>query len=715
MKAEQLLNGTWNYRVGKGAFSTIEIPFSVRPVGHSECVRRFDLDETAPRTFLRFDGINYEAVVTLNGKTLGTMLPYCTYIYDVTDTVMTKDNLLSVSLEDMSPVFGPSEGWENYGGIPRDVRLLYRETSYITDVIFDAVLENNYTAATMKVTVNGKGNERDQCLIRLYDGRRLVSRHVQRLDETKPVTLPSIIPWSPEDPHLYRLTTTLLHEGKPVDTDTRYVGFREFRTDKRRFLFNGKPTFLTGVCYHEFYGESGHLVDPAQTERDFRMIKKMGCNYVRLVHYPHAQTTIDIADRVGLFVSEEPGLWWSDTSRPENYNGSIEVLRRTIRRDRTHPSIIFWLCFNECKFTKKYLIDSAKACREADPTRLVSGANCMDLEDTLTYFKLCDFDFYTMHPYSETPQRMLDSIKALSDKPLMFTEWGGYYVTDNPQLFTDFVDTITAAWRNPDDGNVLTGAAYWCFADIYEWNRRRPACKDGILREGLVDPWRKPSSVFQSFVDGFARLNERVSEEEKFGAELLAQPISDTLALPEADEAAFDALMTASRQPVMRFVHDTKRLRKLEVGPRLPEDQYGLSAVPKVICEGHGLTVPVAKQGNSITMICAGGPFCYPISGTYGEPAAVMTVRYEDGGETVLPLRSGVEIATFFEIYGPSRIRPVAESAVPYLRFHYDSNHEDYLLQRIDLPIDGARKVREIVFTDGGVGSHFLIYALALS
>ena len=95
-----------------------------------------------------------------------------------------------------------------------------------------------------------------------------------------------------------------------------------------------------------------------EMETDMRMIKEMGCNFVRLVHYPHNKRILDIADRLGLMVSEEPGLWWSDTSLSEVAGGSTEVLRRTILRDRNHPCIVFWLCFNECEFTEEFLTSS---------------------------------------------------------------------------------------------------------------------------------------------------------------------------------------------------------------------------------------------------------------------------------------------------------------------------------------------------------------------
>ena len=133
---QQSLNGLWKRRIGKGEFSDVNVPYSTLSVGHSECVKTFDLSYESQRVLLKFDGITYWAQVFLNGKLLGDMLPYSEYVFDVTDTVKEKDNLLEVHIEDISPKFGPSEGWENYSGIIRNVTLLYKSDSYIESVFF---------------------------------------------------------------------------------------------------------------------------------------------------------------------------------------------------------------------------------------------------------------------------------------------------------------------------------------------------------------------------------------------------------------------------------------------------------------------------------------------------------------------------------------------------------------------------------------------------
>ena len=152
MKTESL-NGTWLRRVGCGAEAPVTVPYSTLPVGRSTCRRTFTPGTDFTRLFLRFDGITYHAEVTLNGRHLGEMLPYCEYEFEITSLVTAGENLLEVELEDLNLSFGPTPGWENFGGIIRDVSLIYRDDNYITDVFFQSELKNDYRDAAIKVDV----------------------------------------------------------------------------------------------------------------------------------------------------------------------------------------------------------------------------------------------------------------------------------------------------------------------------------------------------------------------------------------------------------------------------------------------------------------------------------------------------------------------------------------------------------------------------------
>jgi len=696
------LNGIWQYRIGYGAFSDISVPFSKLPVGRSECVRFFDTPTEYNRLFLKFDGITYYAEVFLNGHRLGEMLPYCEYEFDISDIVIDTANELKVVLEDINRAFGPSEGWENFGGIIRDVNLILRDVHYIENVFFKTSPAKDLTSAEMRVEVDAVCSENAFVQITLSDNNKLVCVYEQSVNEPRSFTVDNIRLWSPDSPCLYTLSVKLFCDGREKDLYSCQVGFRFLSHDGHIFHLNGKPLFLKGVCKHEMVADSGHCPTYAQMEDDLLMIKSMGCNFVRLVHYPHNKQILALADQIGLLVSEEPGLWWSDTSDSEVAQGSKEVLRRTILRDRNHACVAFWLCFNECRFTDSFLMESASLCRKYDPTRMVSGANCMSDEETLFYYNKCGFDFYTMHPYAPTFDRAQKSAEILCDKPLLFTEWGGYFLYDNPHLMMDFMESMHELYRN----GSLAGAFFWFFAELNDFNRGAPACIDGVLREGLVDSLRNPTSVYDAFCRGL-RLFDNKSDIPKdlfwYESVGVTEDLSSDYELI-AETAPSDALMKKFLSEEIE-TNGYMRKRKITYGPLLPQ------CTPQIVCRNKTAAFSVGRKATQITVLglttIKNG---YPLGGMYGDTVCDMTIEYADGSFETIPLQNGVHITTAFALRGSSEINPIAEKACRIAKFGYDKNFEKYVINRLDIPLCTDQSVETVRFSAENDTYAVLIY-----
>lgn len=712
---KQSLNGSWLYRIGKGEEKARKVPFSAHPVGHSECRKIFDISERSPKTFLKFDGITYLAKITLNGVFLGEMTAYSEYTFDVTGIIRDKSNELLVELEDLSPAFGPTAGWENFGGIIRDVYLLFSEETYIKDVFFHSELKNGYRDALYTVETDVSLPEGAETRVSLtlenvtvdsFTAPASVKKHIRSLSDVKL--------WSTDTPKLYKLNVSLILNGRTVDTYSCDVGFREIKCDRHRFIINGEPVFLQGVCRHEIYGEYGHTVSDELIERDLRIIKDSDCNFVRLVHYPHCKRTLEIADRIGLMVSEEPGLWWSDTENPEVSEKSLEVLKRTVLRDRNHPSVAFWLCFNECRFTEQYLKDAARVCRENDPTRLVSGANCMSNEDTLKYYNACGFDFYTMHPYSDTFERARESARILNDKPLLFTEWGGYFVYDNPHLISDFIHEIYALYKADSDEGAVAGAFFWYFAEVNDFGRERPACVDGVLKEALLDIERRPTLIY----DAFCKAWTEAKTDEAYADKYYFEPL-DTLSLSPltyvsggSDFSEFFKLIAASDSEKIKY--NGMRQRRLLLGPvLLREEVPGIAKTPYVLLDKEKITFKCGWGARALTLLGAvSAPLGYPLGGEYGEVAANVTVSLSNGKSETLPLRNGIEFTTVFTTSGSSRIAPVAEKATPFARFGYERNSENYIMNKLVLPLSESCDIDTVTVEAVSGGYGLMIYGI---
>ncbi len=742
------LNGLWNFQIPQGKTEKRMVPGSYHCVGDSIYSYEFYYDKHSnppdTRTLVCFEGIAYEGTVFLNGIELGTMLPYSYYEFDATDSIQNGSNQIFLKLMDINAIFGPAEGWRSYSGIVRDVYLQTVAPIYIEDVFFHTSFKNNYHMAscTIEVTLNGSSFEDLSLKAELCQRGKTVtlcSHTVQHETENLYFDMDTPLLWSPENPFLYELTVRLIKAGTELDQLVRQVGFKEFTAKKNKFYLNDQPIFLSGVCRHDLQTDHDGFTQTAeQIEKDMQMIKSTGSNYVRLVHYPHDRRVIEAADRIGLFVSEEPGLWWSDLNNAEITSRALKVLERVILRDRSNVSIVFWLSFNECVFTKEFLRDAASITHKLDPTRLVSGANCMSLSMTKELFDEQGFDFYTFHPYGSWPDTVTGGYgasstslakiaKALSDKPLIFTEWGGFFVNDNPALFTLFCEEMIAMSRNESPAPVLAGMSYWSWQDIYEANRGTPCCIDGILNEGLVTVDRVPKMNYDTFTRALSRLhytNSPPSEVVLFNAGDPGEkyhPVSMADTEAKNQEEAWAESIKRSI-PVEGMFH--KKERRFTNGPILPHPITALGNLD--VCIGAGrpfvvndvsgsITVPIRRAADAIYFIgqcslCWG----YPINGKHGDEVGQYVIHYIDGSRQIIPIRNGIELATVQGLHGPSAIDPRASSTSRAFSIKYDMNWEIYYIGLLKVAANNKKVIADISFTVTDSHYSLLLYGITL-
>ena len=188
--------------------------------------------------------------------------------------------------------------------------------------------------------------------------------------------------WSPDNPKLYKVNLAAASDHLEDE-----MGFRTIETRGTEILLNGKPIFLRGVSVH---AEAPYRTGRAYSEKDVDTLlgwaKEMGCNYVRLAHYPHDQRMTRATDRLGILVwSEIPDYWALQFDNPAVLAKSKQQLGEMIRRDRDKASIILWSVANETPDTEartRYLTTMANLTRQLDPTRLVTAALLIKTQKT---------------------------------------------------------------------------------------------------------------------------------------------------------------------------------------------------------------------------------------------------------------------------------------------------------------------------------------------
>jgi hypothetical protein len=506
------LNGEWEYRVDGKFYSPITVPSSLHPSGFYSLNRRFGLPHLGrgDRAFIHFEAITYWGRVSINGLKLGDMGPYIPREFEFTSVAKEGENEIEVAMADLVAFangtakaeigFGIHPGFEAYGGIIRDVWAEVRPTSFVENVRLAYELEQNYNACKVrpKVMVSSMQATHAHLETVLYRNEAESARCSVEIPVTPGLTEiemafdldnPSL--WSPETPNLYDLRTHLKTEASDDSWSCR-TGFREIRAVGREFRLNGKRLVLNGVCRHDMWKDQGFTLSRQQQNQDMRMIKALGCNFVRLVHYPHDRRIVELADELGLLVSEEPGFWQMNfqTMDRDRIELGYNILEATIRRDWNSPSVMIWFLSNECTLTEEFLRDGKRRCNQLDPIqRMVSAANDKDSDKVKPLFVAAGMDFFDQHEYTFVLDEMDRETKFDGpSKPMTFSEWGGKSVGQAEPIMGQTVDRLI----DLVESGMLSGHMFWSWQDVRQYSRIDDEMRDGILESGVVTEARDP-------------------------------------------------------------------------------------------------------------------------------------------------------------------------------------------------------------------------------
>ncbi len=549
------LSGAWRHWVDADHDQPIEVPFSFPPVKTISAFQKvFTLPVGTPtqRMLLQFDGVVGHAKVYLNGALLGEHGSYTPFEFDVSTQIDAGgENNLIVELDDRVDVTTiPYEDtpWVNYTGIIRDVRLVCADRAILKDSrpqyglsgdlqhcsgtisvqaftfagttiqFAGAILEpqgSGWSAVTNLSSVSAQAGP---------DGMALA-------DVSFALDHPTL--WSPDSPHLYYLYVVALIAGTSADESMVGTGFRDIRVQGKDILLNGQPLLLKGMSYHGIYPGTGYVGTDAQMTNDLLRIKSTGANYVRTIHYPQHPRLLELADQMGLLISEEVPAWanfWDSDVRARLY----AMLGDMIRRDMHHPSVFLWVTGNARAWPMPYALEAGQLCKGLDRNRLVSYVIDNDEYDPVTiaqdvafvheagldlYMKITWWFYYVEYlqdAWTNFPK----------DVPIVITEFGREgndrepIVVDGESLFwfgedqqADAVTEMLEAWRphlpQYDAEEHITGLIYFNYQDL-DWPDIGRYLPNHIpsVHHGLVYDDRQPKQVLGVLGEFYSGLPE---------------------------------------------------------------------------------------------------------------------------------------------------------------------------------------------------------------
>ena len=469
---------------------------------------KFDAPKSAPghRLFVYFGAANYEADVYLNGKKLGKHIGgFTPFAYEITARAKPTDNFLVVRVNNCRHADGVptvNTDWWNYGGLTREVLLVETPAVFISN--FRAYLKPD-TTNTIEIRVQLDGPNREQTVSVALPALKLTAEADTDQNGSAQFELPAAdLPlWSPDHPVMHEL---IISSGSDVLKDR--VGFRTITTSGTNILLNGKPVFLRGISMHE---ENSVRGGRAWSEADATLLlgwaKELGCNFVRLAHYPHNEHMARLADELGILCWEEIPVYWTiQWTNADTLANAKRQLADLIARDQNRASVIVWSVANETpvsdartKFLKS-LVDEARA---LDGTRLISAAMEVRTETNQPlhkivddpfgeYTDLCSFNEYTGW-YDGLPEKIgqIDwSIKY--SKPVFISEFGadakqGFHADALTRFSEEYqADVYQRTLPMLEKIPGFSGCTPWILCDFRSPRRLLPGIQDGWNLKGLM-------------------------------------------------------------------------------------------------------------------------------------------------------------------------------------------------------------------------------------
>lgn len=453
------------------------------------------------RAILYFGAVNYEAIVYVNGKKIGTHTGgFTPFNYDVTEALHEGTNNVILKVDNKRRVDGiPTNifDWWNYGGITRDVMLTEVDESYIEDYSIQLDKKDwQHIEGWIQMNDKTAGVNVSICIPELKVRKNVVTDAHGRASfslKAKPVL------WCPENPKLYDVT---IMKGDEVISDQ--IGFRCIETQGKKILLNGKQVFLKGVSIHEeaLGGGRAHTTEEAHTL--LSLAKEMGCNYVRLAHYPHNELTVREAERMGIMVwSEIPCYWTIQWNNAGTYANAERQLHDMIARDKNRACVIIWSIANETPHSAprdKFLENLAKYARSQDDSRLISMAMEVTSADNYhnvlsdnmnTYVDVVSFNQYVGW-YRDVNDAPKMTWEVPYNKPVIVSEFGGgavagYHADANTRWSEEFQERLyEESLKMMDKIDGLSGLSPWILKDFRSSRRVLPDVQDYYNRKGLV-------------------------------------------------------------------------------------------------------------------------------------------------------------------------------------------------------------------------------------
>ncbi|HEY0796422.1 MAG TPA: glycoside hydrolase family 2 TIM barrel-domain containing protein [Acidisarcina sp.] len=557
-------------------------------------------DAKGKRVFVDFEGVMTASTVYINGIKLGEYRGgYTPFYFELTEHLnFGGRNLLAVDVDSTEradiPPFGNEIDYLTFGGIYREVALRIVPQTFIENfyarpqdvlgsspaVDVECFLERGPEAKSgalslhAELTHEGKviaqaaqkiseppttthhQEDADQASGALPEPEAVPGSYTLSLEKLGKVNL-----WDLENPHLYMVRVQLLEDGIVIDEMSRRIGFREAMFTDHGFSLNGNIIKLHGLDRHQTFPWVGQAMPGRVQRQDAKILRRdLHCNIVRTSHYPQSRHFLDCCDEIGLLVLEEiPG--WQHIGDKAWQDVAVDNVRRMVRRDWNHPSVILWgVRINESRDNHDFYVRTNALAHALDKGRQTCG---------IRYFQESEFleDVFTMNDFGWP-------MKAPNHPRYLNTEFVGHTfptkTIDSKERLQEHTvhharvhDTLAS---NPQ----YAGGIGWC---AFDYNTHANfGSGDRICYHGVMDIFRTPKPA-AGFYKSMCEPAEEIVVEPSFHWARNDESIGFTT-----------ALISSNCDHLKMFVDDGKGFRLVNEGDadrvQFPHLKYPPFSIP---------------------------------------------------------------------------------------------------------------------------------------
>ncbi len=470
--------------------------------------RSFDVAKAVNnRMFLYFGAVSYRCRIYLNGKEIaqheGGFTPFQV---EITDAVKEKDNFLAVEVNNtrqVDAIPAMAFDWWNYGGITRDVFLVSTPKVFIEDYFIQL---DKTKADRINASVKLSEKVSQTVTIEIPDLQLKQTLKTDANGEVKTsFASKKIKRWSPTSPALYKVRVS--SESDQVEEQ---IGFRNVWVKGEDIYLNDKPIFLKSISFHEEIPQrKGRAFSEADAVLLLSEAKALGCNMIRLAHYPQNEYIVRLAEKMGFLLWEEIPIWQGiDFKNEATKEKAGKMMREMIMRDKNRVALTFWGVANETQPSAprnafiKSLIEITKS---IDTTRLITAAfDLVRFNKERQVFVMDDpfikeLDVVAInkymgwyHPWPVTPDKAIWDVAK--GQPLIVSEFGGealYGKTGDADVVSSWSEDYQATLYRENLEMFkhipnLRGTSPWVLFDFRSPFRFHPTNQEDWNRKGLV-------------------------------------------------------------------------------------------------------------------------------------------------------------------------------------------------------------------------------------